>query len=335
MMPEVRLAGIEISIPVIGFGCSSLASVGRKKALYLLESAFDVGIRHFDVARYYGYGETEGILGTFIKTRRAQITVTTKFGIEPPRRTNALRIALGVGRRFLRLVPAARKAVQQHASILVKDNAFSVADARRNLETSLRELGTDYIDFYLLHDYVAGNHSSDELVAFLGQAVKAGKIRHFGLGTSIDSVMRALDCEPDLCGVIQFQDSVLTRNRDKLTQAPRGLVITHGSLAGGYRSLSSFLTADNNRVKDWSAALDLDCSDERTLAALLLNYAVEANPGGLLLFSARNSDRIRDNAKSVLEPHVTPSQVKLFAQLVERNLPTLSEYSDENLRQAV
>jgi aryl-alcohol dehydrogenase-like predicted oxidoreductase len=113
------------------------------------------------------------------------------------------------------------------------------------LETNLRELGTDYIDFYLLHDYVAGDHSSDELVAFLRQALRAGKIRYFGLGTSIDGVMRALDCEPDLCEVIQFQDSVLTRNRDKLPpQAPRGLVIKHGSLAGGYRSLSPFLTAD-------------------------------------------------------------------------------------------
>jgi aryl-alcohol dehydrogenase-like predicted oxidoreductase len=89
----------------------------------------------------------------------------------------------------------------------------------------------------------------------------------------------------------------------------------------------SFLKASNNRVKDWSTGLDLDCSDERTLAALLLNYAVDANPNGLLLFSARNADRIRDNAKSVLKPHVTTSQVKLFAQLVERNLPTLSEYS--------
>jgi D-threo-aldose 1-dehydrogenase len=325
------MAGIESGIAVIGFGCSSLASVGRKKALRLLESAYDVGIRHFDVARYYGYGETEGILGTFVKSRRAQVTVTTKFGIEPPRRTAALRMALRVGRGFLRLVPSARKVVQQHTSVLVKGNAFSVADAQRNLETSLRELGTDYIDFYLLHDYVAGANSSEELVAFLRQAVRAGKIRSFGLGTSIDNVMRALDCEADLCGVIQFQDSVLTRNRDKLPlQAQHGLVITHGSLAGGYRCLSSYLKASNNRTKDWSAELDLDFSDEKTLVALLLNYAVEANRNGLLLFSARNSHRIRDNAKSVLEPHVTPSQVKLFARLVERNLPTLLEGRKES-----
>ena len=308
------MEGIKRDLPRIGFGCSSLTSVGRENAIRLLETAFDAGIRHFDVARYYGYGETEGILGTFIKSRRAQITVTTKFGIEPPRRTNALRLALRVGR-------------QQRASALVKGNAFSVADANRNLETSLRELRTDYIDFYLLHDYVAGSHSSGELIAFLVQAVKAGKIRYFGLGTSIENVLRALDCEPDLCGVMQFQDSVITRNRDKLpSQSPHKVVITHGSLAGAYRSLSSFFKANNNRAKEWSAGLDLDCSDERTLAALLLNFSVDANPNGLLLFSARSPDRIKDNTKAVLNPHVTPSQVKSFAQLVERNLPTLSEY---------
>ena len=158
------------------------------------------------------------------------------------------------------------------------------------------------------------------------QAVKAGKIRYFGLGTSIENVLRALDCEPDLCGVMQFQDSVIVRNRDKLPPQPHKLVITHGSLAGAYKSLSSFFKANNNRAKEWSAGLDLDCSDERTLAALLLNFSVDANPNGLLLFSARSPDRIKDNTRAVLNPHVTPLQVKSFAQLVERNLPALREY---------
>jgi D-threo-aldose 1-dehydrogenase len=320
----VQMPGIRIKIPVVGFGCSSLTSVALKKALRLLDSAFDVGVRHFDVARYYGYGETESILGAFIKSRRAQVTVTTKFGIDPPRRTNVLRIALGAGRRILRFVPSARNMVQKHIPLVVKGSAFSVADAQSNLETSLRELSTDYIDFYLLHDYVAGVHPSDELVAFLQQAVKAGKIRYFGLGTSVDSVMRALNCEPDLCGVVQFQNSVLTRNLDKLpSQSRPGLVITHGALAGAFSSVSVFLKGSNDRAKDWSKRLDLDCSDERTLAALLLNYAVEANPSGIILFSARNTERIRNNAKSVLERCVTPPQVKLFAQLVERNTPEI------------
>jgi aryl-alcohol dehydrogenase-like predicted oxidoreductase len=107
-------------IPVLGFGCSSLTSVGRKQALRLLESAFDAGIRHFDTARYYGYGEAEGILGSFLKSCREQLTVTTKFGIDPPRRTSSLRIALGVGRQILRLVPSARKAVQQRMTMCLE-----------------------------------------------------------------------------------------------------------------------------------------------------------------------------------------------------------------------
>jgi D-threo-aldose 1-dehydrogenase len=326
-MADVRVTGIEISIPVLGFGCSSLTSVGRKKALRLLECAFDAGIRHFDVARYYGYGETEGILGEFINPRRSQVTVTTKFGIDPPRRTSTLRIALGAGRRFLRLVPSARRVLQKRASVLIKGNAFSVADAQRNLETSLRELGSDYIDFYLLHDY-GGEQLSDELTAFLQKAVDAGKIRHFGLGTGIESVLRALDSEPELCKVIQFQDSVLTRNRAKLpSQPPHGLVITHGALLGGFRTLSLFLKDNNGSAKEWSAGLGLDCSDAKTLAALLLNYAVGANVGGLVLFSARSTERITSNAKSVLEPRVTLGQVKLFSELVERNLPAISRYS--------
>ena len=144
-MRDIHVPRDKIYIPVLGFGCSSLTSVGRKQALRLLEGAFDAGIRHFDVARYYGYGEAEGILGTFLKSRRSQVTVTTKFGIEPPRPTSTLRVALGIGRRFLRLVPSARKVVHQHTSafVNVKGNAFSAADAQRNLETSLRELGTD------------------------------------------------------------------------------------------------------------------------------------------------------------------------------------------------
>ena len=329
-MREIRVPGMKIGIPVLGFGCSSLTSVGRKQALRLLESAFDAGIRHFDTARYYGYGEAEGILGSFLKSCREQLTVTTKFGIDPPRRTSSLRIALGVGRQILRLVPSARKAVQQRASsVLVKGNVFSVADAQRNLETSLRELGTECIDFYLLHDYVPGNGSSDELVAFLQEAVSAGKIRNFGLGTSIDSVRRALATEPSLCGVLQFQNSVLTANRERLPPLVSlpGLVITHGALGDAYRRLSALLKADNNKVREWSGELGLDCRDKNSLVALLLIYSVAANPGGLVLFSARSTDRVRQNAKSVFDPKITSSQARLFAQLVERDMLTQRKYS--------
>jgi D-threo-aldose 1-dehydrogenase len=314
----IAVPGIRIKIPVLGFGCSSLTGTGRKDADRLLGTAFDAGVRHFDVARYYGYGEAERILGTFLKTRRAEVTITTKFGIDAPQKAGALRIALQTGRQVVRLLPAARKVMQRSAQTFVKSGKFSAADARASLETSLRELGTDYIDFFLLHDYTADDPVSQETVAFLEDAVKTGKIRYFGLGTGIDSIVRTLATQSELCKVIQFENSVVIRNTEKLPPNPRvQLVITHGALSASFRSISTFLKAHPDIAKEWSEALGVDCANDDSLSALLLNFAVDANPGGLVLFSSKNAARVARNINAVLRPELAPEQASLFGQLVE------------------
>jgi D-threo-aldose 1-dehydrogenase len=324
-MKGIAVPGIDIQIPVIGFGCSALASVGEKKALQLLGTAFDAGVRHFDVARYYGYGEAEGLLGTYVKSRRAQVTITTKFGIEPPRRTNALRFAMQAGRRLVQFVPAARGFLRRRAQGLVKGGAFSVKDARTSLETSLRELGTDYIDFYLLHEYAVSENSPDELVAFLTDAVKAGKIRYFGLGTEIENILRAVESQPKLCSIVQFENSVLRRNVEKLPRGgPHRLTITFGSLSSTYHSVSVFLKAHGETARNWSTKLAVDCSRDETISALMLNYSVHKNPNGLVLFSSKDASRVNRNVRAVLEPDLSPVQVELFGQFVKRDFkPTI------------
>ncbi len=324
-MRRIAVPVIGIQIPVLGFGCSALTSVGEKKALRLLETAFDAGVRHFDVARYYGYGESEGILGIFAKSRRAEITITTKFGIEPPRRTNALRLAMQAGRRVVQLVPAARGFLRRRAQGLVTGGAFSVKEARASLETSLRELDTDYIDFFLLHDYVVSENAPDELTCFLTDAAKEGKIRYFGLGTGIENVLRAMECQRELCAVIQFENSVLVRNVARLPQGgPQQLIITHGSLGASYHSVSAFFKSHSESARSWSEKLAIDCSRDETISALMLNYSVQVNPNGLVLFSSRDASRVTGNVRAVLEPEISPAQVALFGQLVERDLmPTI------------
>lgn len=316
----ISVPGIGFKIPVVGFGCSSVTGTGRKNALRLLETAFDAGVRHFDVARYYGYGEAERILGAFVKTRRDRITITSKFGLDPPKRAGALRIAIGAARQLVKLFPAARKTMQKKAQEFVQRGKFSAADARASLETSLRELGTDYMDFFLLHEYSAEDNASDELMTFLEDSLKSGKIRHFGLGTSIDGVLRTLETRPALCNVVQFENSVIARNIDKLPAiSPMKLVITFGGLAGSFRSISAFLKAHSDIVKNWSEALGVDCSNEGVVSALMLNYAVDANPRGLVLFSSRNAARVTRNIDSVLRPEFSAAQVSLFGQLVQRD----------------
>lgn len=314
------MPGISIPIPVIGYGCGAITSIGEKKAHQVLGAAFDAGVRHFDVARYYGYGESEGVLGRFVKGRRAEVTITTKFGIAPPRRTNALRLAMQVGRRLVKLVPAARGVLRSRAQGMVKGGAFGVNDARASLETSLRELGVDTIDFYLLHDYVVSGDLPDELVEFLTGAIRAGKIRYFGLGTGIENILRALQTQPQLCGVLQFENSVLRRNMERLPQnVPHRPTITHGSLSADFAALTEFLKNRADVARKWSTELAVDCSSGESISALMLNYSVRKNPEGLVLFSSRDASRAAKNARAVLEPDVSPEQVELFGQLVERD----------------
>jgi D-threo-aldose 1-dehydrogenase len=322
-MSRIVVPGTGLPVPAIGFGCSSLASVGKKKTLELLGTAFDAGVRHFDVARFYGYGEAEALLGAFVRSRRAEVTITTKFGIEPPARTNVLRYAMRAGRRFVRLLPTARGIVQRRAQTLVKRGRFSAQEAQSSLETSLRELGTDYVDFFLLHDYEPSDRSMDELVEFLVDRTKAGVIRYFGIGTEIESVLRVLQVNPELCDIVQFENSVLTRNREKLRdgQTVRPLmVVNHGSLGASYRSVVRALEARRALVANWSTQLGVDCSGEEAISGLMLNYAVYANPDGLLLFSSRDASRTKQNIRAVLEPRFSLAQIELFGVLVERDL---------------
>ncbi len=320
-MRVIAVPGIAIQIPVIGFGCSAITSMGDKKALQVLGTAFDAGVRHFDVARYYGYGESEGLLGKFLKSRRAEVTITTKFGIDPPRRTNALRFAMQAGRRLVQLVPAARGFLRSRARGLITGGAFSVNDARTNLETSLRELGTDYIDFYLLHDYVVSGDSPRELVEFLTEAVRAGKIRYFGIGTGFGDVLRALETRPSLCSILQFENSVVNRNVKKLPPGgPQQLIITFGSLSASYHSVSAFLKAHVDVARAWSTQLAADCSRDETISALMLNYSARDEPEWTcaIFFPGRIANGAK--CKGCSGTGISPEQVELFGQLVERDL---------------
>lgn len=311
------LPGISLELPPLGFGCSALTGTSRRNALQLLDAVFESGVRHFDVARYYGYGESEGILGTFARSRRTQITITSKFGIQPPSRKSSLRLIISFGRRFVRMVPAARKIAQSRANFLVTTPPFTASECKRSLETTLRELRTDYLDFFLLHDYGVTNAHHEELLAFLEGAVKEGKVRFFGIGTAFNEVLSAVKSQPELCRIVQFENSALVKNVFNFHSPTTELLITHGSLGNSYRRLLSLLKSKRDLAKHWSLKMGADCSSEDILAALMLNYAVSVNSRGMVLFSSRNAARAVKNVESVFQSRFTAEQMSIFGDLTE------------------
>ncbi len=144
--------------------------------------AYDLGISHFDVARSYGFGRAEGILGKFLRGKRLNITVTTKFGVVPPTLSRMSRALVPLARSLGRLSPKISQALRRKSGELLIERRFDSAYLSNCLHASLTELNTDYIDIYLLHEPLPlVKSNAEDIIAMLLKFIAQGKICRWGL----------------------------------------------------------------------------------------------------------------------------------------------------------
>ncbi len=203
-MRSVELGAGGMRASVLGFGCSAvLGRVGRKESLAALGAAYDAGITFYDTARSYGYGESEALLGEFLRGRRDSVVVSTKFGILPAQTSFLKETVKPLVRRVLRMIPSARKAVQKQIGAQFSANQFSVAVLRESVETSLRKLGTEYIDLLFMHSAPVSVLQQEDLLAAMQQMVGEGKVRRVGISSEPEVIEAALKAE--IAGLRSFQ----------------------------------------------------------------------------------------------------------------------------------
>src|ERR1700686_3081435 len=195
----------------IGYGCGGLMrEPSARKRRRLLDGAFDQGIRHFDVARMYGLGAAEGELGSFARGRRESIVIATKFGIEASAPGRLARLQ-GPARRLLARYPALRSYVKRRSDALHKPHSYDAATARASLQTSLRELRTDYVDLLLIHDPAPTDRVDlPEICGFLEEARMAGQIRAWGIAGERDPCVQIKRLLPQ-AAILQVRDDILSR----------------------------------------------------------------------------------------------------------------------------
>jgi len=139
----------DIQIPKIGFGTWSIGggmSPDRSKderSLKALRSALETGFTHFDTAEMYASGHSEELLGQAVREAgvpREELFITSKVS----------------------------------ASHLRYD------DVLRACGNSLRNLGMDYLDLYLIH-WPSGSIPLNETFRALNQLVREGRVRNLGV----------------------------------------------------------------------------------------------------------------------------------------------------------
>lgn len=191
----------------LGLGCSTFGGSNSKNvAKRTLEYCFENGITYFDVARSYGYGEAESIVGSFVenKRKREQVVIATKFGIVPPPKI-PFKGLLTFGMRQLRkIIPASNTMIKNVSGKSVNRKPFSPEFARLSLETSLKELRTEYIDIYLLHECTGEDILRDDIKYLLEKEKEKGKIRTWGGTMSSRTDLKNISASYGSCDVLQF-----------------------------------------------------------------------------------------------------------------------------------
>jgi aryl-alcohol dehydrogenase-like predicted oxidoreductase len=137
---------------------AKLNAGGRSATVRQIQAAIDLGVTLFDTADNYGQGLSERILGEALRGRRDGIVIVTKFGEDP---------------------------------IPDKEDPWSLeaSTVKRVCEASLRRLGVECIDLYLLHRRDYPLERAPALMQSLEDLVLTGKICYYGWST--DDVDRA------------------------------------------------------------------------------------------------------------------------------------------------
>jgi aryl-alcohol dehydrogenase-like predicted oxidoreductase len=126
---------------------AAIFKVGQELANELVARSLDRGVNFFNTADAYANGDSEVMLGRALGARRQDVAIATKVGM----RTGEPLLRSGLSRRY-------------------------VLNAA---EDSLRRLGTDYIDVYLVHR--PDPHTPiEETVDALDLLVRQGKVRYVG-----------------------------------------------------------------------------------------------------------------------------------------------------------
>ena len=143
-----KIGSLEVSLT--GLGCNNFGwRINEAHSRRVVDAALDSGINFFDTANVYSSGDSEAVVGRFLKanTRREAVVIATKV------------------------------------QALMRDEPNGGGLSRKavlfELDQSLQRLQTDYVDLYQIHrwDYET---PIEETLEALHDAIKAGKVRYIG-----------------------------------------------------------------------------------------------------------------------------------------------------------
>ena len=312
----------------LGFGCAGLLRLPTEKRRdALLRTAIETGITHFDVARMYGSGQAEGIVGVALKSFRDRVTLATKFGLPFTASTHSTLSIKSLAKWIINKSPALKNKMRSFASQAASatdqptaPNTYDAAVMEQSLNQSLAELQTDRVDLFFLHapglrDIIAG-----DLADALRQMKASGKIGAFGISGYRTEIDHYLKIRPDVCGdAIQYHYSVLKNGAEgqPLRHPFTGMF---GLLDGPLQQLTDYHAANKAFTNSWSEQLDIDLKIRENVGIVILAIGLILNPSGTVVFFTSDPKRLQNTVTRLTDNAFSEEKLLEFRQAAITNI---------------
>jgi aryl-alcohol dehydrogenase-like predicted oxidoreductase len=282
MLPTRTLGRTGLSLPILGFGASSLGqefrSVSLDEALRSVRVALEGGLSFIDTSPFYGRGMSEVLLGIALRdVPRDSYTLCTKLG----------RYDL------------------QHFD-------FSARRVAESVDVSLHRLGTDHLDIVLCHDieFVPLPQIVEETIPALRKIQQAGKVRYIGISGYPMKMFKHVLERTDLDCVLSYNQYTLqnTRFADELLPLLKSRGV--GAMNAGPFSARLLTNAplpkwlkEPENVKEAARKAAAHCAEKGVdIAKLALQFSA-ANPDiATTIAGSANPENIRKWIQWIQEP---------------------------------
>lgn len=238
-------------VPAIGQDTWRMEADDRAEVIRALRVGLDLGLTHVDTAEMYGSGRVETIVGEAIAGRRDEVFLVSKVLPSNATRKGTLKAC----------------------------------------EASLKRLGTDRLDLYLLH--WTGSHPLADTIAAFEELVAAGKIRFWGVSnfdaSDLDEALAAAGPRRIACNqvLLHLEERGIEHRVAPWCSRHEVAVVAYSPFGAG-----DFPAPDGpgGRVLDAIARSHGATARQVALAFLL------RDPGVLVIPKASKEAHVRDNA---------------------------------------
>ncbi len=263
MLPKRKLGTQGLEVSAIGLGCMGMSQsygvADDAESIATIHRSLELGLDFFDTAEVYGPYKNEELLGRALKGRREKAIIATKFGF---------RIENGK--------PAGTDSRPEHI--------------REVADISLRRLATDHIDLFYQHR-VDPQVPVEEVAGAVGDLVRAGKVRYFGLSEAGEkTIKRAHATYP--VSALQSEYSLWERNLESgiisvLRELGIGLVpfspLGRGFLTGTAKRAEEYPEGDYRRGDPRFQGANFDANVRAAAVVEEIASGKQAKPGQIAI----------------------------------------------------